>query len=134
VYNELRRKKTEGSVNHVIYCRHVGSTHNLTPRSFMDDLKVLELQGVGSQALPNGLRTIQGGPRPFQNFYDERYFTQDAPPPLPATTPSANSSLASKGSGNKLSRPIAPTMESSSSTGTSGSKDDKKKKKGLFRF
>jgi len=110
----------------------IGSTHNLTPRVFIDDLKVLELQGVGSHAIPNGLRTIQGsgGPRPFQDFYDEHYFTQDAPPTPPSTAPSATSTPTSKAS-SKLARPTAPAMDSSSSQ---GSKDDKKKKKGLFRF
>lgn len=52
----------------------------LTPRHFIDDLKVLDISGVGSRALPNGLREL-GAPRPYQAFYDERYFTRDAPPP-----------------------------------------------------
>ncbi|KAI9464431.1 Sec1-like protein [Lactarius psammicola] len=58
----------------------IGSTHALTPRQFTDDLKVLDLSGTGSRAVPNGLRELQG-PRPYQAFYDERYFTRDAPPP-----------------------------------------------------
>jgi syntaxin-binding protein 1 len=58
----------------------IGSTHTLTPRQFIDDLKVLDLSGVGSRALPNGLREMHGA-RPYQAFYDERYFTRDAPPP-----------------------------------------------------
>ncbi|KAF8493208.1 Sec1-like protein [Russula emetica] len=58
----------------------IGSTHTLTPRQFVDDLKVLDLSGVGSRALPNGLRELRAA-RPYQAFYDERYFTQDAPPP-----------------------------------------------------
>ena len=52
----------------------------LTPRDFIDDLKVLDLSGVGSRALPNGLRELRAA-RPYQAFYDERYFTRDAPPP-----------------------------------------------------
>jgi len=52
----------------------------LTPRHFVDDLKVLDVGGVGSRALPNGLRE-QRAARPYQAFYDERYFTRDAPPP-----------------------------------------------------
>jgi syntaxin-binding protein 1 len=59
---------------------NAGSTHALTPRQFTDDLKVLELSGVGSRAVPNGLRELRGA-RPYQAFYDERYFTRDAPPP-----------------------------------------------------
>ena len=58
----------------------VGSTHTLTPRQFVDDLKVLDLSGVGSRALPNGLREMRST-RPYQAFYDERYFTRDVPPP-----------------------------------------------------
>jgi syntaxin-binding protein 1 len=58
----------------------IGSTHALTPRQFVDDLKVLDLSGTGSRAAPNGVRELQG-PRPYQAFYDERYFTRDAPPP-----------------------------------------------------
>jgi syntaxin-binding protein 1 len=58
----------------------IGSTHTLTPRQFIDDLKVLDLSGVGSRALPNGLREMPAA-RPYQAFYDERYFTRDAPPP-----------------------------------------------------
>ena len=41
---------------------------------------MLDLSGTGSRAVPNGLRELQG-PRPYQAFYDERYFTRDAPPP-----------------------------------------------------
>jgi len=58
----------------------IGSTHTLTPRQFIDDLKVLDISGVGSRAAPNGLREL-GATRPYQAFYDERYFTRDAPPP-----------------------------------------------------
>lgn len=64
----------------------LGSTHALTPRQFVDDLKVLDLSGTGSRAAPNGLRELQG-PRPYQAYYDERYFTRDAPPPQPRAPP-----------------------------------------------
>jgi syntaxin-binding protein 1 len=56
-----------------------GSTHTLSPRQFIDDLKVLELGGVASRAVPNGLRELEAA-RPYQAFYDERYFTRDPPP------------------------------------------------------
>jgi syntaxin-binding protein 1 len=58
----------------------IGSTHTLTPRQFVDDLKALDLGGSGSRAIPDGLRVLRGA-RPYQTFYDERYFTRDAPPP-----------------------------------------------------
>lgn len=100
----------------------IGSTHNFTPRRFLDDLKVLELQGVGSHAIPNGLRSIEGGPREFQSFYDEKYFTPDAPPPQrPSTAPLPGSKNSSK--------TAAPPMEQSSSY---GGKEDKKKKSRFF--
>jgi len=41
---------------------------------------VLDLSGTGSRAIPNGLRELRGA-RPYQAFYDERYFTRDAPQP-----------------------------------------------------
>ncbi|KAH9977523.1 Sec1-like protein [Russula compacta] len=58
----------------------IGSTHALTPRQFIDDLKVLDCSGVGSRSVPNGLRELRGA-RPYQAFYDERYFTRDPPRP-----------------------------------------------------
>jgi syntaxin-binding protein 1 len=58
----------------------------LTPRQFVDDLKVLDLSGVGSRAIPNGLRDLRAA-RPYQVFYDERYFTRDAPQPAPRQQP-----------------------------------------------
>lgn len=47
---------------------------------------MLDLSGTGSRAAPNGLRELQG-PRPYQAYYDERYFTRDAPPPQPRAPP-----------------------------------------------
>jgi syntaxin-binding protein 1 len=54
----------------------------VTPRQFVDDLKVLELSGIGSRAVPNGLRELRAM-RPYQAFYDERYFTHDVQRALP---------------------------------------------------
>jgi syntaxin-binding protein 1 len=68
----------------------IGSTHALTPRQFVDDLKVLDLSGTGSRAIPNGLREVQGQ-RPYQAFYDERYFTRDAAPPQQRAPPMGKS-------------------------------------------
>jgi syntaxin-binding protein 1 len=62
----------------------------LTPRQFVDDLKVLDLSGTGSRAIPNGLREVQGQ-RPYQAFYDERYFTRDAAPPQQRAPPMGKS-------------------------------------------
>ncbi|KAJ4473586.1 hypothetical protein J3R30DRAFT_3684648 [Lentinula aciculospora] len=49
---------------------YIGLTHVITPRYFVDDLKVLELGGVGSQAIPNGLAESRGQ-RPYQEYYDD---------------------------------------------------------------
>ncbi|THH29778.1 hypothetical protein EUX98_g4412 [Antrodiella citrinella] len=125
---------------------YIGSTHTLTPRQFVDDLKVLELNGVGSRSLPNGLGPGSSRRKSPQEFYDQKYFTQDAPEPraAPAPLPSTGKSSNKLLSTGKPQRPTATdglggrTM-SSTSTGSSvafadkGEKD-KKKKKGLFHF
>ena len=107
-----------------------GSTHTTTPRQFIDDLKVLELGGTGSRAIPNGLREGRVEQRSYQEYYDEKYFTKDAPPPQPSpTTQPAPSEQ------RKLLR-VSPTNSFASSVNsTSTTKEEKKKKKGgLFRF
>lgn len=106
-----------------------GSTHTFTPRQFVDDLKVVDLGGVGSKALPNGLQPSRGGKRPFQEFYDEKYFTRDAPPPqkpAPSLPPPQDRS--------KLTRPSpAPSFAGSShsvaGSATEGKEKEKKKKR-----
>ena len=93
----------------------------------MEDMRSLELAGVGSRAVPNGLRSGPGQ-RSFQEFYDEKYFTMDQapakPPPQPLGQPS------NKGSGRNLfTRPnLAPQMSASSSH-SSGTEGVKKKKR-----
>lgn len=108
----------------------IGSTHTITPRHFIDDLKVLDLGGVGSRAIPNGLAEGRGQ-RPFQEYYDEKYFTKDAPPPLRAAT----GNLPLPRDERKPIRP-SPTNSFAGSTNsvTPSAKEEKKKKKGLFRF
>ena len=119
--------------------RTPGSTHTFTPRQFVDDLKVLELGGVGSRALPNGLRDPQGGKRAYQDYYDELYFTRDAPPPA---QPPPQQQQQRQAPAPKLSRPSPVPSQAGSavSVGTVSSaglgKEDKKdkKKKGLFKW
>ncbi|KAH9004485.1 Sec1-like protein [Lactarius hatsudake] len=82
----------------------IGSTHALTPRQFVDDLKVLDLSGTGSRAVPNGLRELQG-PRPYQAFYDERYFTRDAPPPQQQRAPPMGKSASASNAGRPTPEP-----------------------------
>ena len=81
------RKLTDAFDSTVVDWR-IGSTHVVTPRQFVDDLKVLDLSGVGSRAVPNGLRELRAM-RPYQAFYDERYFTRDAPRAPPQQTQKA---------------------------------------------
>ena len=105
----------------------------MTPREMIDDLKVLELSGVGSKVIPNGLPEFRGT-RPFQEFYDEKYFTKEAPrPQRPAATPTPVARESSKSSR------IAPTnsfaASSTSLSSTAGKEEkEKKKRRGLFHF
>ncbi|KAF9647199.1 Sec1-like snare protein [Thelephora ganbajun] len=106
----------------------IGSTHTITPKYFMEDMRSLELAGVGSRAIPNGLRSGPGQ-RPFQQFYDEKYFTRDQTPSKPQPQPVPQQS-SGKGSGRKvLARPGMPPQMSSSLSQGSGTEDKKKKKR-----
>jgi len=107
----------------------IGSTHTITPKHFTDDLKVLDLQGVGSKAIPNGLREARDGQRPYQAYLDEKYYLQDAPPPQLRQQPS-NLSVPKQKSGASSIQP-SPT---NSFAGIIPEPQGKKKKKGLFRF
>jgi len=102
-----------------------GSTHAMTPKHFMEDMRSLELAGVGSRALPNGLRPGPGQ-RSLQEFYDEKYFTKDQAPSRSQPQPQQPSG---RGNGrNLLVKPgLAPQMSSSSSQ--SGADGGKKKKR-----
>ncbi|KAG6812785.1 hypothetical protein H0H92_000557 [Tricholoma furcatifolium] len=132
-YSELREcYKLSGALNKDIF---IGSTHTITPRHFVDDLKALELGGVGSRALPNGLRDRQGR-RSFQEYYDERYYTNDPAPPARAAPPPSSRPAPREHQAPKMS-PANSFASSVNSTSTdSGVKEAKKLKKkgGLFRF
>ncbi|KAI0079338.1 Sec1-like protein [Panus rudis PR-1116 ss-1] len=124
----------------------IGSTHILTPRQFIDDLRVLELGGVGSKALPNGIGPLPERKRTFQEYYDQRYFTKD--PPARAPLNKLPSQPAPQKHHGFRPHKISPqpsfagsttsVLSSAPSTGSGyGSQDgekEKKKKKGLFRF
>ena len=110
----------------------IGSTHMTTPNQMIDDLKVLDLGGAGSKAIPNGLRDRKDGPRPFQDAYDEKYYTRDPPPPARAPPPQQASSRM---------RAAAPPMQPSptnsyhgSSHSVSQSQPEASKKKRFFGF
>jgi syntaxin-binding protein 1 len=99
----------------------------VTPREFVDDLKVLEIAGVGSRATPNGLRDATEEERPLQEYYDEKYFCKET---LAApVAPPVNVSY-SKSSTNSSANPDVSSLHS-----IAASVDEKKKKKkGFFRF
>ncbi|KAI0251793.1 Sec1-like protein [Lactifluus subvellereus] len=116
----------------------IGSTHTLTPRQFADDLKVLDLSGVGSRAAPNGLRELRGA-RPYQAFYDERYFTRDAAPPQPQRAPALGKSTSahSVGRPNPESSLTGSTLSSYAPGSTNGREKggkDKERKKRFLGF
>ncbi|EPQ56577.1 Sec1-like snare protein [Gloeophyllum trabeum ATCC 11539] len=132
-YSEMREAYLlSNSLNKEII---IGSTHAVAPRQFVDDLKVLELGGVGSKHIPNGLPEHKGGQRTFQEYYDEKYFSRDAPPPQRPAAPPASK----KEDRSRLTRPSQTsfadsTISVNSISGSSVQKEEKKKKKGLFRF
>jgi syntaxin-binding protein 1 len=85
---------------------------------------------VGSKGIPKGLPSRGRGQRPYQEYYDEKYFTADAPPQQrPPPTPHVEEQQH-----GKLTKP-SPVLSFTGSV-TSSVKDgkEKKKKKGLFRF
>ncbi|KAG6821215.1 hypothetical protein H0H93_004037 [Arthromyces matolae] len=128
-FSELREcYQLSAALNKDIY---IGSTHTMTPRHFVDDLKALELGGVGSKALPNGLRDRPGQRSP-QEYYDEKYHTKDAPPPQRAAA--APREPERRLQAPKMS-PANSFASSVNSASTPSVKEEKKKKKGgLFRF
>ena len=112
----------------------IGSTHALTPRQFVDDLKVLDLSGTGSRAIPNGLREVQGR-RPYQAFYDERYFTRDAAPPQQRAPP-LGKSVSARNAGRPTPEPSlsGSTLSVNSYTPPSSNGKDKTAKEKKKRF
>ncbi|KAG1907804.1 Sec1-like protein [Suillus fuscotomentosus] len=129
-YSEIRETYSLSTLlNKDIY---IGSTHAITPRNFIDDLKVLEIAGVGSRAVPNGV-SLATAHNTYQEYYDEKYFTPD--PPVPQR-PTLSVPKDSKHSANKLTKTPSSYSTSSASLVGSGTveKEEKKKKKGLFRF
>ncbi|KAI0718834.1 Sec1-like protein [Fomitopsis betulina] len=108
----------------------IGSTHTLTPGQFVDDLKVLDLGGIGSKAIPNGLGESKGR-RPLQEAYDEKYYTRDAPRPQRQAAPPTQT----RDEKGRLHRPSIPSFAGSTmSVNSTSSKSEGKKKRGLFHF
>ena len=106
----------------------------------LEDLKVLELGGQGSQSIPNGLpESTNSQQRPFQGYYDAKYWTKDQPPPArpaPAPMPSGGGSEyrlgVQQGSTGLASLP-SPTPSPAFGVSPSA-RDREKKKKGFLGF
>ncbi len=100
----------------------------MTPREFVDDMKVLELGGVGSKAVPNGLGGSRGQ-RPYQEFYDELYFTRDAPRPAPAPSSQARQQPGRTARPSPIPSFASANSVTTTSSGTGEKEKEKKKKK-----
>jgi len=147
-YSELRVAYEVGAqMKRDVY---IGSTHSITPEGFIDDLKVLEIEGIGSATLPNGIPNVTSSE--YQDFYDKKYFTPDPPPPK-QPTPSTGGSGSGKNrpppltgstKNGGLVPPSLPSPVNSVSSGKSGilhkekkhkdKEKEKDKKKGFFHF
>ncbi|KAI0319969.1 Sec1-like protein [Amylostereum chailletii] len=132
-YSEMREAyQLSSALSKDIY---IGSTHTVTPRHFVDDLKVLEIGGVGSRAAPNGLKDRGGGQRPYQEFYDDKYFTRDAPAPArpaPQATPKSSYREAKRPSPEPSYSGSTLTVNSTSTSGGKEKEKEKEKKKHKF--
>ncbi|QRV74171.1 Ras opposite protein [Ceratobasidium sp. AG-Ba] len=140
-YSEMRTVYTmSNSQNKEVY---IGSTHQITPSRFVNDLRAIAMDGVGSAAVPEGLPKPSERERPYQEYYDRRYFIQDTPPPQPKPAPQQQPQYQQQQQPQpqRLDPPRGPSHQySSSSLNNSGgsSSGDKlkkeKKKRGLFHF
>ncbi|KAG8894659.1 vacuolar sorting protein VPS33/slp1, partial [Tulasnella sp. 417] len=131
-YSEMREAYVMGQKkNKEIY---IGSSHIITPVEFMDDLKQLAHQGMGSKALPNGLQYQE---RSYQEAYEQKWWTRDPPPrPRPQPRPQPGPQQPRPGSA-ALAAPAASPSSSSLSAHSSHSYDgrgekEKKKKRHFF--
>ncbi|KAG9312992.1 Sec1-like protein [Chiua virens] len=135
-YSEIREcYALGGSLNKDIY---IGSTHTITPRQFIDDLKVLELGGVGSRTAPNGVSTNPAH-QSYQEYYDQKYFIPDPiPPQRPTLTVPKDSGTSARSGKLSKSSPSSSYAASSTSVNSAGmataDNEKKKKKKGFFHF
>ena len=94
----------------------------------MEDMRSLELAGVGSRAIPNGLRSGPGQ-RQFQELYDEKYFTRDQAPSKPQPQQTTQQPPSKGSIRNVLTRPGAPPPMLHSHSQGSGTEEKKKKKR-----
>lgn len=143
--SSVRYRPLKGFLFTYLTRHYKGSTHTMTPEILLEDLKVLELGGQGSQSIPNGLpESTNSQQRPFQGYYDAKYWIKDQPPPArPAPTPMPSGG----GSENRLGvqqgnigRPSSTSPTPSPALGYNPSgynpsaRDREKKKKGFLGF
>jgi syntaxin-binding protein 1 len=129
-YSEIRETyQLSNSLQKDIY---IGSTHTITPRRFIDDLKVLDLDGAGSKAIPNGLRDMRGEPKSPQDLYDEKYFVQEALPPQQPQPPQKSVLGIPSRSTEAVQPSRTSSYQSSVSSLTPSAKEEKKKKRGIL--
>jgi len=106
----------------------------ITPRRFTDDLRVLDLGGAGSKAIPNGLRDMRGESKSPQELYDEKYSVKDAPPPQ--QQPPQKGLLGFPSRPAERVSPIQPSPTNSFQGSVNSlppiAKEEKKKKRGLL--
>ncbi|KAF8967661.1 Sec1-like snare protein [Flammula alnicola] len=103
--------------------------------STLQKIFILFTLWTGSKAIPNGLRDMRGEPKSPQELYDEKYYVKDAPPPQPQRQPARNLGLPRPA---ERIAPIQPSptnsYQGSDISITPSAKEEKKKKRGLFRF
>ena len=115
-----------------------GSTHTWYPDWFIEDLKTLEKGGLGSSTLPKGVAST-GPPEPVhpQRYYDQKYWTKDAPPPPPPQPVAPAAALAPPAARPPQSLTPQPSNMSmgsrTSAASDTGSTREKEKEKGRKR-
>ena len=99
---------------------------------------MLEMGGVGSRAMPNGLPESGAPLRSAQEGYDQKYFSRDAPAPqrpAPAPSPAAGSGRLARPAPSAVPMSAGGNLSTGSNYSNSGTyTEEKKKKRGFLRF
>jgi syntaxin-binding protein 1 len=114
-----------------------GSSHVVTGKRFVEDLKVLDMEGIGSIAAANGLPNVEnsrGEPRSYQLAYDKKYFITDAPRPEPRPAPPSSTNSSGRPRPPPSPNPAASNLSLHGEKDSVPKKEKEKKKRGLFHF
>lgn len=100
---------------------------------------VLELGGIGSKALPNGVPETNEPQRSPQEIYDQKFYTKDAPPkqrapPAPAPQASGRNFLRPSPAPSNAGSTVSVNSTNYSNSGSVYGETEKKKKRGFLRF